>query len=260
MSFIDLHCHMAWDIDDGIDSRAEAQQALQQARVDGIVKLAATPHFIPGAQKEADVREMDQRIRELRELGKEYGVTIYSGCEMFLNDDYLDMVDGKYYNTINESRYLLCEFDVRKDIEKNSYADEQLYELSIRGLTPMIAHAERYFHKDIDVNRVKEWINNGYVIQMNRTSLLGMHGSQIQKNARRRLEEGLVHIVASDAHRTGGNRICRLSDVYQEIVKVTDTASAELLCTINPQHVLQDEDVERMAVRKRSWLQRMRRR
>ena len=49
MSFIDLHCHMAWDIDDGIDSRAEAQQALQQARVDGIVKLAATPHFIPGA-------------------------------------------------------------------------------------------------------------------------------------------------------------------------------------------------------------------
>ena len=74
MSFIDLHCHMAWDIDDGIDSRAEAQQALQQARVDGIVKLAATPHFIPGAQKEADVREMDQRIRELRELGKEYGV------------------------------------------------------------------------------------------------------------------------------------------------------------------------------------------
>ena len=257
MSFIDLHCHMAWDIDDGIDSRAEAQQALQQARVDGIVKLAATPHFIPGAQKEADVREMDQRIRELRELGKEYGVTIYSGCEMFLNDDYLDMDDGKYYNTINESRYLLCEFDVRKDIEKNSYADEQLYELSIRGLTPMIAHAERYFHKDIDVNRVKEWINNGYVIQMNRTSLLGMHGSQ---NARRLLEEGLVHIVASDAHRTGGNRICRLSDVYQEIVKVTDTASAELLCTINPQHVLQDEDVERMAVRKRSWLQRMRRR
>ena len=138
---------------------------------------------------------------------------------MFLNDNYLDMIDEKCYNTINESRYLLCEFDVRKDIEKNSYADEQLYELSIRGLTPMIAHAERYFHKDVDVHRVREWMNSGYVIQMNRTSLLGMHGSQIQKNARRLLQEGLVHIVASDAHRAGGNRICKLSDVYQEIVK-----------------------------------------
>ena len=51
MSFIDLHCHMAWDIDDGIDSREEAQRALQQAKADGIEKLAATPHFIPGAQK-----------------------------------------------------------------------------------------------------------------------------------------------------------------------------------------------------------------
>lgn len=260
MSFIDLHCHMAWDIDDGIDSREEAQRALQQAKADGIEKLAATPHFIPGAQKEADVREMNQRIRELRELGKEYGITVYSGCEMFLNDNYLDMIDGGYYNTINESRYLLCEFDVRKDIEKNSYADEQLYELSIRGLIPVIAHAERYFHKDIDVHRVKEWMNSGYVIQMNRTSLLGMHGSQIQKNARRLLQEGLVHIIASDAHRASGNRICKLRDVYQEIVKVSDTVSAELLCMINPQHILQDEDVEQITVKKKSWLQRMRRR
>ena len=51
MSFIDLHCHMAWDIDDGIDSREEAEKALQQAKADGIVTLAVTPHFIPGAQK-----------------------------------------------------------------------------------------------------------------------------------------------------------------------------------------------------------------
>lgn len=260
MSFVDLHCHLAWDIDDGIDSREEAQRALQQAKADGIVKLAATPHFIPGAQKEADVREMNQRIQELKELGKAYGITIYSGCELFLNDNYLDMIDEKCYNTINKGRYLLCEFDVRKDIDKNSYADEQLYELSIRGLTPMIAHAERYFHKDIDVHRVREWVNSGYVIQMNRTSLLGMHGSQIQKNARRLLQEGLIHIVTSDAHRVGGNRICKLSDVYQEIAKVSDTETAELLCTINPQHILQDENVERMTVRKKSWLQRMRRR
>ena len=237
MSFIDLHCHMAWDIDDGIDSREEAEKALQQAKADGIVTLAVTPHFIPGAQKEADVREM-----------------------MFLNDSYLDMIDGKYYNTINEGRYLLCEFDVRKDIEKNSYADEQLYELSIRGLTPMIAHVERYFHKDVDVHRVKEWVNSGYVIQMNRTSLLGMHGSQIQKNARQLLREGLVHTAASDAHRAQGNRICKLSDVYQEIEKEAGQQAAELLCKINPRHILSDEDVEMMTVRKKSWFQRMRRR
>ena len=260
MSFIDLHCHMAWDIDDGIDSREEAEKALQQAKADGIVTLAVTPHFIPGAQKEADVREMNQRIRELKELGKGYGVTIYSGCEMFLNDSYLDMIDGKYYNTINEGRYLLCEFDVRKDIEKNSYADEQLDELSIRGLTPMIAHVERYFHKDVDVHRVKEWVNSGYVIQMNRTSLLGMHGSQIQKNARQLLREGLVHTAASDAHRAQGNRICKLSDVYQEIEKEAGQQAAELLCKINPRHILSDEDVEMMTVRKKSWFQRMRRR
>ena len=78
MSFIDLHCHMAWDIDDGIDSREEAEKALQQAKADGIVTLAVTPHFIPGAQKEADVREMNQRIRELKELGKGYGCLLYT--------------------------------------------------------------------------------------------------------------------------------------------------------------------------------------
>lgn len=260
MNFIDLHCHMAWDIDDGIASQEEARKALEQAKTDGIYKIAATPHFIPGSQDETDVSEMNQRIQELKELSKEYGIAVYSGCEVFLNHDFLDMIDGNYFNTMNESRYLLCEFDVRKDIEKNSYAEEQLYELSIRGLIPVIAHAERYFHKDINLNRVREWMNNGYVIQMNRTSLLGMHGSQIQKNARQLLREGLVHIVASDAHRAQGNRICMLSDVYQEIAKEADQQVAELLCKINPQHILLDEDVGMMTVRKKSWLQRMRRR
>ena len=41
MSFIDLHSHLAWDIDDGIDSREEAQRALQQiaALIDRVVTL-----------------------------------------------------------------------------------------------------------------------------------------------------------------------------------------------------------------------------
>lgn len=260
MNFIDLHCHLAWDIDDGIGSKEEAQEVLMNAKADGIDAIAATPHFVPGSYGEEDVRDMNKRIQELKDLANGYGVNIYSGCEVFLNDDYLDMIESKNFNTLNNSEYLLCEFDVRKDIDKNKYAEDQLYELSIRGLTPVIAHVERYFHKGVDLERVRDWMNSGYVIQMNRTSLLGMHGAQIQKNAKQLLKEGLVHIVATDAHRVNGNRICKLSDVYQEIERETDQKTAELLCIKNPEHILRNEDVENISVTKKTWFQRIWRR
>lgn len=260
MEFIDLHCHMAWDIDDGFESREDAEKALHQAREDGICGIVATPHFIPGVHDSEDVMYMNRRIRELREAAASYGIEVYSGSEVFLNDDYLDMIDRKECNTLNDTRYLLCEFDVRKDIDKNEQAEEQLYELAIRGFVPIIAHVERYFHGDIDTGRVRAWIDEGYVIQMNRTSLLGMHGKQMQKNARKLLQEGLVHVAASDAHRPQGKRICRMSDVYACIGKEAGRETADILCRINPGHILRDEDVERSKAVKRSRFQVWKRR
>ena len=42
---------------------------------------------------------INDRIEELTELAKSYDIEIYSGAEVFLNHEYLDMIDSKAFNT-----------------------------------------------------------------------------------------------------------------------------------------------------------------
>ena len=92
MKFIDIHNHFAWDIDDGMESREQAEIALKKAYADGVRVIVSTPHFIPGKQDKNDVAFMNQRIEELKVLAKQYGIEVYSGSEIFLDDDFLDML------------------------------------------------------------------------------------------------------------------------------------------------------------------------
>ena len=141
----------------------------------------------------------------------------------------------------------------------NDYAEDYLYELKVRGYRPIIAHVERYFPKGIDLDRVQSWIELGCYIQVNRTSLLGTHGDVCRKNAEKLLKEGMVHVLATDTHRSEGHRIAKLSDVYSLIEKEYGKANAILLLQENPKHIIQNETLEEMKViKKRSIFDRFR--
>ena len=47
MAFIDIHSHYAWNVDDGIETREDAQAALKKAQIQNITKIVATPHLTP---------------------------------------------------------------------------------------------------------------------------------------------------------------------------------------------------------------------
>ena len=42
MAFIDIHSHYAWNVDDGIETREDAQAALKKAQIQNITKIVAT--------------------------------------------------------------------------------------------------------------------------------------------------------------------------------------------------------------------------
>lgn len=252
MEFIDIHNHLAWDIDDGMEDIEQAQISLQNAKIDGIKTIIATPHFIPGKQDKEDVKIMTNRMQDLKDLAKTYDIEVHFGSEIFLNDDYLEMIDNDNFHTLAGSGYALCEFDVRKDILKlGDMPNDRLYEFTVRNMIPVIAHVERYFPKGISLDVVKEWFDNGYIIQVNRTSLLGFHGETAKKNAWKLLNEGLVHVVATDTHRATGNRVCKLSDAYALVSKEVGKENADILFYYNPMHIIQNEELEDMEVVKK---------
>ena len=240
-AFIDLHSHIAWDIDDGIKTKEDAIKALEQAIEDGIMGICSTPHVICGKTDTNAFQNILLRQQELMEIAKEMGVYIYSGAEMFMNIDFLDSLDNGIFQTLNESRYMLVEFDLSRDIHYISYIDEYLDELFCRGFIPIIAHVERFFPMGLDMEMIENWLDMGCLLQTNRTSLMGFQGKVIQRNAHHLVKNKMIHLVASDTHRTVGNRIEKLSDAYQVVIKLTNTEYADQLLFQNPLIILNDE-------------------
>jgi len=239
-TFTDIHSHVAWDIDDGIPTKQDALTVLEMAAQDHITTIASTPHMIPGT---TDLDVIAARQEELRDLARRQGIMIRMGAELFMNRASIRAIASGFVRPYEGTRYQLCEYDVRRDLHDIDFYQDPLYELEMKDLVPVIAHVERYFRDGLDEDIIQEWRDAGYVIQVNRTSLLGMHGKTIEKNAWKLVDQGLADVVATDTHRTEGSRITQLSDVYDEIAQRNGEEVADLLLVENPARILRDKPV-----------------
>ncbi len=245
---IDLHSHIAWEIDDGMPSKQDTLTSLQQAKEDGIVAICSTPHIIPGQLNQSILHEIRSRQIELEKMSP---LPIYFGGEVMMNSEFIYLLDQQLYPTINGSKYMLVEFNVLKDIHQISWRQEALYECSIRGFIPVIAHIERYFHEGLDWDIIEQWQDEGYILQINRTSLMGYSSKQSKENAWNLLENGIGHIVCTDTHRCEGFRVECLSDAYNDVCNRIGEENANLLFFKNPKSILKGEEVEDLEIIKK---------
>ena len=251
MPLIDLHSHYAWNVDDGIETVEDARAALKEASLQNITKIVATPHITPGTTTIKEFEKIKARINELKELAQEYQIEIYQGCEVMLNGDYLELLDNHQYLTINHGPYLLVEFNVTQKLPDDY--DDRLYEYGIKQKI-IIAHVERYFHHNIDLDIVREWIKRGYIIQVNSTSLLGIHGSTIQENAYQLLDHGMVHVIANDVHSPNGKRSVNLQTTMQLLSKKYKHEDLNKLLYDNPLAIINGQVPELVKIHKESKL------
>ena len=124
-------------------------------------------------------------------------------------------------------------------------------ELKMKGFVPVLAHIERYFHDGLDYDIIDRWVDMGCVLQINRTSILGMHGKTIQSNALSLLDDGYCDVIGTDTHRSSGNRISKLSDAYSVVSKRIGSENADILFYENPKRILSDMDILNIEVVKK---------
>ena len=251
MEFIDIHSHYAWDIDDGISNLEEARSALTKAQAQGIKQIVATPHIIP--ETTTDLCLIKQRIKEFIELAKNYGIQGYYGSEVMLNSDYLTGLKKNLLITLNNGHYLLVEFNLSQGI--NDESDDRLYEYSLKYKL-VIAHVERYFYNELDLQMIQSWIDNGYIIQVNSSSFLGEHGKHIKNNAYKLLEKGLIHVIANDTHRSNDHRCPNLKDTYELLIKKYSQDQIKQLMYDNPLAIINGKAVLPVKVTKIPWFKR----
>lgn len=200
---IDIHSHIINEIDDGSKSIEMTINMLKKAEQSGTTAIIATPHFMRG-RFEVEYNEVLKKVEDLREIAKENNIdiNIYAGQEVYYSKNILDYYNDKMIGTINNTKYMLIEFpmlDFNIDEVINT-----IYELQIRGITPIIAHPERYKAFIKKPSMINSLIKEGMLFQLNAGSLTGAFGKDVKKTATKYLENNIYSFIGSDAHRDKG--------------------------------------------------------
>src|SRR5207244_11283230 len=99
--------------------------------------------------------------------------------------------------TLNGSCYLLLELWTSTWLPET---ERVIFELRTHGITPIVAHPERYRAIQQDPSRLAALLQQGALAQLTAGSLVGMQGKTIRRCAETLLKQGLIHCIASDAH------------------------------------------------------------
>ena len=240
----DVHCHMLPAFDDGAQNLEVALNMARMAVDDGITHLACTPHIYPGLF-DYDTRKIQSAVDDFKsELAEaDISLTLGMGADIQLVSEMVQRLKNGSMPTINQSRYLL--FEPPHHIAPSGFEDA-VFNVITAGYIPVITHPERlswienHYQEFINVTRQGAWM------QITAGSLIGHFGDRPQYWAERMLNDGIVHLLATDAHNIT-SRPPLLSQGKLAASKVVGEQEADALVNERPMAIWNDVPVEQVS-------------
>jgi len=215
---------------------------LRYAEEEGITDVVNTVHFQHPKMidKNTDFDYISSIRNQLEDelSNQNISINIHLGSEVFFNFNLLEILDNPL-NTFCNGKYMLIEFQTI--IMPHRY-ENHLYDLKMEGITPIIAHPERYKTIQNDISVINSLINSGCLIQIDAGSIIGHFGKVCQKTAKLLFSRNMVHMIGSDAHNKGRRNFC----LHKAIdILSSDKMNMNNLYTIlnNPNKVIAGEDI-----------------
>ncbi len=186
---IDFHAHILPHADHGstsYDSSVKQLKAAKEAQVDLIV---ATPHFYPNKHDvHSFIKRRNHGYEKIKPVLGELGIECRLGAEVMLcegleNLEHLDRL------CIEGTSVMLLELPFRAI---NSRLITSVCNLQEMGITPILAHINRY-----SVKEVNSVLRLGTAAQINTEALFQLFR---RKKAIKAIKHGVVQALGSDAH------------------------------------------------------------
>ena len=201
---VDIHCHILPSVDDGSRNMSETIAMLKIAKKSGITHIFATPHYKTGHRNVSPKGIERLTMRVLDEAEKQgINIDIASGNEVLFFSEFDDYFEHGCFCGMNDQDFVLVEFLPEDRFE---YIKNALDLIQGLGITPILAHIERYscFIENFENARIIH--NMGVQIQVNAADVTGFMGRRVKKFIHRMLKAQLVDYIGSDAHRCKGKR------------------------------------------------------
>ncbi|MBP2068980.1 tyrosine-protein phosphatase [Anaerococcus nagyae] len=230
---IDIHNHIVYGVDDGSRNLDESIKMVELYKKAGFDQIIATSHY-DKSRYTVDANEIKEKVSIINdEIEKRtLDFKVYPGHEIQVELDMIKKIKSGDLLTLNNSRYVLCELSF---VNKPTFLKDLFYNLELEGYVPIIAHVERYPYVENNIEWLEDFIKMGALIQINYSSIKSNY-----EITRELLERNMVHIIGTDSHQSEW-RNPDIRAYKDEILKIVSEERFEILSTINPAKVINDE-------------------
>jgi len=234
---IDLHCHILPGIDDGSRNLEMSLEMARMAVDDGITVTACTPHIYPGLYMN-DTAGIQAARESLQRALDDNGIPLKltMGADVHLVPGLLQGLRAGNVPCLHETRYLLLE---PSHHVAPPHFEDSVFQLVAAGYVPVITHPERLTWVEDHYDVFRALVKQGAWMQITAGALTGVFGARAKYWGERFLDDGLTHIIATDAHSTG-RRSPVMSKARDIAERMLGREEAELLVRGRPEKILQN--------------------
>jgi len=234
---IDLHCHILPGIDDGASDLSVSLEMAQAFIDDGVTHVACTPHILPGLYHNSGP-QIRQAVEQLQRVLDEKGIALQlvPGADNHIVPDFVGGLRSGHLLSLADTRYVLVEPPHHVAPPR---LEQLFFGLVTAGYVPILTHPERLSWIRTHYGAIERMARSGVWMQVTAGSLTGAFGGNARYWAERMLDEGIVRILATDAHDTI-RRPPNLSEGRSLAAARVGASEAEHLVMTRPRGVLTD--------------------
>lgn len=194
----DIHSHVVPGIDDGSPSLERSVELVGKMKDWGLEKLIVTPHVTQDTF-ENTLEIISEAYGVLRSGLDDAGIEIETdySAEYRIDEMFVEQLEAGQVRRLHGD-FLLVE---NSYIQEPYNIDEILFQISMKGFRPILAHPERYIYYYEKTERYDELHGKGILFQVNLLSLAGYYGKEPKKIAEMLIEKGYVDFLGTDLHR-----------------------------------------------------------
>jgi protein-tyrosine phosphatase len=193
--------------------------------------------MLPGVY-DNDAADIRRRVSMLSQRLMENGINLalVVGSDAHIRPDFISCLRNGRILMLNDSRYVLVE--PPHSVMPRSL-DNFLFNILTAGYVPILTHPERLTWIATNYSTIENIARSGVWLQVTAGSLCGDFGQAARYWAQRLLAQGLVHILATDAHNLG-SRAPRLARARELAEAEVGASEATNLVFTRPQQILED--------------------
>lgn len=195
--YIDIHSHILPNIDDGSKSIQETSSLLEEMALLGINKCIATPHTMTNIWDNSTNFIQETFLNTKSQLPTKVAQMLHRvSSEYMMDESFIERFQNEKLLAIKDTIVLIEMSYLNPTVDLKNI----LFQLQIKGYTPLLAHPERYLYyhnSKQDYFRLKEL---GCLFQLNLLSTVGYYGGSVATIADFLLANNLIDFVGSDIH------------------------------------------------------------